>query len=454
MLIEIFDNTEVKNLGECVFKSPIPLSFRDSSIFANFVKDSEKILFDSKIDLVKNHQDDLNKTPAFELGGPRKYLHFEPGKIACGIVTCGGLCPGINNVIRGLVNSMHYWYKCDKIYGFMYGFRGMVEGNEPEPIELNVKTVEDIHLKGGTILGSSRGSQDVKKIVDYLEKLKISILFTVGGDGTMKGANDICNEIADRSLDISIVGIPKTIDNDIVFVEHTFGYQTAFSAAVEAINSAHVEAKGTMNGIGIVKLMGRDSGYIAASASIASQDVNYVLVPESPFELEGRDGLLNLLKKRLKEKKHAVIVVAEGAGQDFFNSSEHKTDQSGNVLHNDIGMYIKDRIKEYFDDLGIEYSIKYIDPSYMIRSLPPTPIDSMFCSNFAQNAAHAGMAGKTEIMIGYWNGKFTNVPLSSVIGKRKKINIEGDFWLSVLLTTGQPRYMGNDIILKSKNKGG
>jgi 6-phosphofructokinase 1 len=446
----IFDNTPVRNLGDCNYKSPIPLSFKDSSIFANFVKDSERVLFDIDLENIKKHQDGIDSLPTFELAGPRKLLHFEPGTISCGIVTCGGLCPGINNVIRGLVNAMHYWYKCDKIYGFRYGYRGMIEDNEPKPMMLEPKNVEDIHLKGGTILGSSRGEQDTKRIVDHLVKLKISILFVIGGDGTMRGANEMCEEISSRNLDISVIGIPKTIDNDIIFVENTFGYQTAFSAAVEAINSAHVEAKGALNGIGIVKLMGRDSGYIAASASVASQDVNYVLVPESPFELEGRDGLLNLLKKRIKEKKHAVIVVAEGAAQDFFKDSEQNKDKSGNVLHKDIGIYLKDKISEFFKKEKIEFTIKYIDPSYMIRSLPPVPMDSMFCSTLAQNAAHAGMAGKTEVMIGYWNGKFTHVPIVSLVGKRKKINIESDFWLNVLLSTGQPRYMGDDITIKAK----
>jgi 6-phosphofructokinase 1 len=446
----IFDNTEVKNLGDCNFKSPIPLSFKDSSIFANFVRDDERVLCDLDLEMIKKHSGELDKLPSFELAGPRKLLHFEPGRISCGIVTCGGLCPGINNVVRGIVNAMHYWYKCDKFYGFRYGYRGMVEGNEPAPLLLNPKNVEDIHLKGGTILGSSRGNQDTNKIVDYLEKLKISVMFVIGGDGTMRGANEICEIIAERKLDIAVVGIPKTIDNDIVFVEHTFGYQTAFSAAVEAITSAHVEARGALNGIGIVKLMGRDSGYIAASASVSSQDANYVLVPESPFELEGRDGLFNLLKKRLKEKHHAVIVVAEGAGQDLFKTAEVKKDQSGNVLHNDIGLLIKDKVSEFFKKEKIDHTIKYIDPSYMIRSLPAAPIDSMFCSNLAQNAAHAAMSGKTELMIGYWNGKFTHVPIRSVVGKRNKIDIEGEFWLSVLLSTGQPRYMGDDITLKAK----
>jgi len=446
----IFDNTEIKNLGDCNYKSPIPLSFKDSSLFANFVKNEERVLFDLDLENIQKHSGELDKLPSFELAGPRKLLHFEPGKISCGIVTCGGLCPGINNVVRGIVNAMYYWYKCDKFYGFKYGYRGMVEGNEPKPVLLDPKIVEDIHLKGGTVLGSSRGSQDTKKIVDYLEKLKISIIFVIGGDGTMRGANEMCEEIALRKLDISVVGIPKTIDNDIVFVEHTFGYQTAFSAAVEAISSAHVEAKGALNGIGIVKLMGRDSGYIAAAASVASQDANYVLVPESPFELEGRDGLLNMLKKRIKEKHHAVIVVAEGAGQDQFKGAELKKDQSGNILHNDIGLLIKDKVSGFLKKENIEHSIKYIDPSYMIRSLPAAPIDSMFCSNLAQNAAHAAMAGKTELMIGYWNGRFTHVPIRSVVGKRKKINVEGEFWLSVLLSTGQPRYMGDDITLKAK----
>ena len=292
----------------------------------------------------------------------------------------------------------------------------------------------------------------MRKIVDYLEELNISIFFAIGGDGTMKGVYEISQEIESRGLDISIVGIPKTIDNDIIFVEHTFGFQTAFSSAVEAINSAHSEAKGVYNGIGIVKLMGRDSGYITAAASIASGEANFVIIPEIPFEFEGERGLLNLLKKRLEEKKHAVIVIAEGAGQNLFDKNISKKDKSGNIIHNDVGLYMKEKIKKYFDNMNFEYSLKYIDPSYMIRSLPPIPMDSMFCSNLAQNAVHAAMAGKTELLIGYWNGKFTHVPLSSVIGKRKKIDVEGDFWLGVILSTGQPRYIGNDKVLLERTK--
>ncbi|MDA3838777.1 MAG: ATP-dependent 6-phosphofructokinase [Candidatus Delongbacteria bacterium] len=452
MLQGIFCNTEVKTLGECKYKSPIPLSYRDDDFVANFVKDDEKVVFNANKSFIQDHIKNFDKIPAFEVAGPRKFLHFNSSEVACGIVTCGGLCPGINNVIRGLVNELHYWYKCKKIYGFKYGYKGMVKENKIPPIELSIKTVEDIHLKGGTILGSSRGKQDVKKMVDYLEELNISILFTIGGDGTMKGIYDISEEIESRGLDISVIGIPKTIDNDIVFVEHTFGYQTAFSSAVEAINSAHSEAKGAYNGIGIVKLMGRDSGYITAAASIASGEANFVLVPEIPFEFEGERGLLNLLKARLKEKQHVVIVVAEGAGQNLFKEINTEKDKSGNILYNDIGLYVKQKIKDSFESIGFEHTLKYIDPSYMIRSLPPIPIDSVFCSNLAQNAVHAGMAGKTEILIGYWNRKFTHVPLRSVIGKRKKIDVEGDFWLGVILSTGQPRYMGNNKTLLEKTK--
>jgi 6-phosphofructokinase 1 len=444
MIQVIFDNAKVHDLGECNHRSPIPLSFREDDFVADFVKDGQKVVFDADSRFIKRHLDDFENIPAFEVAGPREMLHFDPGKTVCGIVTCGGLCPGINNVIRGLVNELHYWYKCGKIYGFRYGFKGMVKDSGILPTELDASAVEDIHLKGGTILGSSRGQQDTEKIVDYLQELNISILFTIGGDGTMKGASDICKEIGKRGLDISVIGIPKTIDNDILFVEHTFGYQTAFSAAVEAVNAAHTEAKGAFNGIGIVKLMGRDSGYIAAAASVASGDANFVLVPEIPFEFEGERGLINLLRMRLEEKKHAVIVVAEGAGQNLFEKICTEKDRSGNLLHNDIGLFIKEMIKENFEKTGYEFTIKYIDPSYMIRSLPPIPIDSMFCSNLAQNAVHAGMAGKTGMLVGYWNGKFTHVPLSSVIGQRKRINVEGDFWLGVILSTGQPRYIGND----------
>jgi 6-phosphofructokinase 1 len=380
---------------------------------------------------------------SFEKAGPKETIYFEPAKTKVAIVTCGGLCPGLNNVIRGLVNQLFYRYGVSRILGIRYGYEGFISKFNHSVIELTAPMVSDIHLAGGSFLGMSRGEQDVKEIVDTLEILNVNILFCIGGDGTLKGAHAIHEEIIKRKLKICVAGIPKTIDNDIDLIQKSFGFETAFSIANDIIRNAHNEAQGAYNGIALVKLMGRDSGFIAASAALAIQEVNFVLVPEISFDLYGIRGFLKVLRKRLEERHHAVIVVAEGAGQDLIESKDLQKDASGNVKHKDIGIYLKEKIKEEFDSKGFPYSIKYIDPSYIIRSAPANANDSKFCNLLAQNAVHAAVAGKTDFVIGYWNYEFTLIPIPMAVAKRKKIDVEGELWWNVLEATGQPISMKN-----------
>lgn len=450
----------VKNLGERTHPSPLPLSHSNDDLVSNFINDDERFLHEISLKKVSQI---ISGTPAenaccsdlitFEAAGPREKLFFDPEKIKCGIVTCGGLCPGINSVTRGIVMELYYRYGCRAIYGFRYGYLGMVKESGIDPVLLTPDTVEDIHITGGTFLGSSRGHQDVNKMVDRLMNFGISVLFCIGGDGTLRAAHLIAEEILNRGLTISVIAVPKTIDNDINFVEKTFGFETAFSIAVNSIQSAHTEARDSLNGIGIVRLMGRESGYIAANAALASQDVNYVLVPEIPFDLEGPHGLYSILKTRLEHRRHAVIVVAEGAGQHFFGSeAERGKDSSGNTKLGDIGVFLKDNIAKYFKSINFKANIKYIDPSYIIRSAPPIPSDSIFCTQLAQNAVHAAMAGKTDMLVGIWNYHFTHVPIATATRERKLINPESNLWLSVIEATGQPAYIGNDPIFLSKTR--
>ncbi len=443
----------VKNLGERNIASPLPLSKTDDDLVSNFVEDDERFLYEISLKKIRNQAgaDNCSNMISFETAGPRDKIFFDPQKIKCGIVSCGGLCPGINSVIRGIVMELNYRYGCRSIYGFKYGFLGLVKDSGFDPVLLEPEMVEDIHLKGGSILGSSRGHQDVNKMVDRLMNFGISVLFCVGGDGTLRAAHLIADEILNRGLNISVIGVPKTIDNDINYVERTFGFETAFSIAVDSIKSAHTEAKDALNGIGIVRLMGRDSGYIAANAALASQDVNYVLVPEIPFDLEGEYGLFNILKKRLEARRHAVIVIAEGAGQHFFGPAGSRgKDSSGNEKLGDIGVYLKERISEYFKSINFKANLKYIDPSYIIRSAPPIPSDAIFCSQLAQNAVHAGMAGKTDLIVGIWNNHFSHVPISIATQMRKIIDPESTLWLNVTEATGQPSYIGNDPLFLSR----
>jgi 6-phosphofructokinase 1 len=419
----------IQRLGECTIASPM------SSM--QFVEEGEHILLDSNLDTVKGYLNAGNEPPIFEAAGPREKIFFDPSNLACGIVTCGGLCPGLNNVIRAIVLSLHHHYGVRTIYGFPYGYEGLAPKYGHQPVMLTPEVVLQIGEMGGTMLGSSRGNQDVSVMVDTLVRLKISILFCIGGDGTQRGALAISEEARKRGLMISVIGIPKTIDNDISYVQATFGFETAVSEAKKATYAAHAEAAGARNGIGLVKLMGRDSGFIAAYSVLVDNQVNFCLVPEVPFAL---NSLLATLKQRLEHRGHAVIVVAEGAGQELFEATgEH--DASGNIKYGDIGILLRDRIKEHFKKINMEINLKYIDPSYMIRSQPANPHDSAFCLLMGHNAVHAGMAGRTGMIVGYWNHRFTHVPTTLAVAQRKKIDPTGRIWSSVLASTGQPAVM-------------
>ncbi|SNR86709.1 6-phosphofructokinase [Humidesulfovibrio mexicanus] len=372
----------------------------------------------------------------FEKAGPRGAMYFDSSKVKCAIVTCGGLCPGINDVIRAIVMDAHHNYNVASVIGIRYGLQGFIPKYGHDIIELTPKNVSNFHVFGGTELGSSRGPQAPDEIVDALERMNVNVLFMIGGDGTMKAAANIVREIQARKSRISVIGIPKTIDNDINFVGRSFGFDTAVEKATEAIACAHVEAVGAFNGIGVVKLMGRESGFIAAQATLALKEVNFVLVPESPFALDGPGGLLDQLEHRLSTRHHAVIVVAEGAGQHLCEASG-RTDASGNPVLCDISSLLIARIKEHFKARAMEATIKFIDPSYIIRSVPANANDRVYCGFLGQNAVHAAMSGRTGMVVSRLQSRFVHVPLELVTMKRKKLNTASDYWRAVLESTGQ-----------------
>jgi 6-phosphofructokinase 1 len=438
-----YEDFLISTLGKGNVISPLKQSQRSDSPVYKFVKDDERILYDVSVVNFHNCKETGIIPISFEKAGPKETIFFEPAKTKVGIVTCGGLCPGLNNVIRSLVNQLYYRYGISRILGIKYGYEGLISRYNHPVVELTAPMVSDIHLLGGTFLGTSRGNQDVEKMVDTIEILNLNILFCIGGDGTLRGAHAIYEEIQKRKLKIGVAGIPKTIDNDIDLIQKSFGFETAFSIANDIIRNAHNEAHGAYNGIALVKLMGRDSGFIAASAALAIQEVNFVLIPEISFDLHGIRGFLKVLRKRLEDRHHAVVVVAEGAGQDLFESNDQEKDASGNVKHKDIGVYLKEKIIEEFDAKGFPYSIKYIDPSYIIRSAPANANDSKFCNLLAQNAVHAALAGKTDFVMGFWNNQFTLLPIPMAVAKRKKIDVEGELWWNVLEATGQPYSMKN-----------
>lgn len=428
----------VKSLGTCRVDSPLAtlLSGRSQSI--NNVDESDRVLFDDIASIAIARGLSAAELPGFEPAGPRKKIYFDPSRTRAGIVTCGGLCPGFNDVIRALVMELTFRYGVKKITGFRNGYQGFVARHGHPVVELTPDLVSHINEGGGTILGTSRGQQDPAEIVDCLERMGINMLFVVGGDGTLRGALAITKEVAARGLKIAVVGIPKTIDNDIMYIDQSFGFQTAFSMASAAIRSAHAEAISSPNGVGLVKVMGRHSGFIACYAAIAKSDANYVLIPEVSFQLDGPQGLLTSLQERLKRRGHAVIVAAEGAGQSLLAECPKMTDASGNARLGDIGLFLKDRINAHFASQGIELNLKYIDPSYLIRSVPANAFDSVYSLRLTHNAVHAAMCGRTEMVVGRWHGRFVHVPIPLAIRERNQVDPNGDLWMSVLESTGQP----------------
>ena len=428
----------VKNLGKAEFNSPLNLSEQYGDKIVNYVNDNERVF----TVILKNEYDQFKKNglqlPSFEKAGPRKNIFFEPGETISAIVTCGGLCPGLNAVIRAIVLMNNYRYKNKITYGIKHGYQGFIKKYGLEVIKLTPDLVETIHKSAGTILGSSRGPQDISEIVDRLLELRVNVLYTIGGDGTLRGAHEIYKEIIKRNLKISVIGVPKTIDNDIAFIDKSFGTETAFSKACDSVNAAYIEAKGAYNGIGLVKVMGRYSGFIAANTTLATNLVDFTLIPEVPFELDGQKGFLEALKNHLLKYHKSVVLIAEGTGQNLFEKELNQCDASGNKLLSDIGILLKGKIEKYFKDQSISSKVRYIDPSYIIRSTPPTPNDSIFCLQLAQNAVHAGMSGKTNIVIGYYNNEFIHLPIEIATSKRKVIDPESELWLSVIESTGQP----------------
>ncbi len=427
----------IRTLGPRTIESPLKRHFHELGNDHAFYSDDQRIVVDHSLENVKKLTEAGTELPCFEVAGPRRKLFFRPEETVCAVVTCGGLCPGFNDVLRAIVLQAHHRYGVARILGIPFGFEGLIPEYGHHVFNMTPGFVSNIHRFGGTMLGSSRGPQHPGRMVDRLQELGVNILFVIGGDGTQRGGSAIEQEARERGYPLAVVGVPKTIDNDMIYMDKSFGYDTACAAAVEPIRAAHTEARSARNGIGLVKLMGRHSGFIASSASIASGEANYVLIPEVPFSLEGDKGFLESLRQRVVNRGHAVVVVAEGAGQEHLEASS-STDASGNKKLGDIGPFLRDRITDYFRQCKTDLTLKYIDPSYMIRSVAASPQDRIYCMRLGQAAVHAGMAGKTGLIVARWHSSYVHVPITVATSARREVDPTGDLWLSVLETTGQP----------------
>ena len=427
----------VRTLGELTVPSPLEGGLLERGESMHYVGEHDRVLVDGTLGVAARRGVPVEELPTFEPGGPRRRLFFDPRRTKVGIVTCGGLCPGLNNVIRGLVGELAEHYGVHSVLGFRDGYLGLTPDGA-EPLELTPDSVRWINQQGGTVLGTSRGGQDPRVMVETLRLRRIDILFVVGGDGSLRGAQTIADEAARRGLPIAVVGVPKTIDNDIPWIDRSFGFQTAFGRAAESIRSAATEARSHPGGVGLVKLMGRHSGFIAAYATLASDDVDLVLIPEVAMPLEGERGVLAHVERTLERQNHALVVVAEGAGQDLFDPTGGGTDASGNAKLFDIGKKLRDELSSHLGASGIPFQLRYVDPGYAIRSVPANSHDSVYCTRLAQAAVHAAMAGRTAVVAGRWHGRFVNLPIPLVTSSRNQVDPRGDLWLSVLEATGQP----------------
>ncbi|PSS26547.1 ATP-dependent 6-phosphofructokinase [Actinidia chinensis var. chinensis] len=365
-------------------------------------------------------------------------IYFKPEEVKAAIVTCGGLCPGLNDVIRHIVITLEI-YGVKKIVGIPYGYRGFSDEDLSE-MPLSRKVVQNVHLSGGSLLGVSRGGPSISDIVDSMEERGINMLFVLGGNGTHAGANAIHNECHKRRLKVAVVGVPKTIDNDILLMDKTFGFDTAVEEAQRAINSAYIEAHSAYHGIGIVKLMGRSSGFIAMHASLASGQIDICLIPEVPFNLHGPHGVLRHLEYLLETKGSAVVCVAEGAGQNFLQKTNAK-DASGNAVLGDIGVHLQQEIKKTFKDIGTPADVKYIDPTYMIRACRANASDGILCTVLGQNAVHGAFAGYSGITVGICNTHYVYLPIPEVISYPRVVDPNSRMWHRCLTSTGQPDFI-------------
>jgi len=427
----------IRCLGDRKITSPLDRLMAEGAPGHEFYTDDHRVLVQHELQDISRMIAEGKEFPCFEVAGPRKKIFFDPEQTNCAIVTCGGLCPGFNDVIRAIVMQAYYRYGVRRIYGIPYGFEGLIPEYGHAIVNLTPDAVANIHEFGGTWLGTSRGPQNVLRMVDRLQELDINILFVIGGDGSQRGAIAIEKEARRRGAKLAVVGVPKTIDNDMIYMDKSFGYETAAAEAVEAVHAAHTEARSARGGIGLVKLMGRHSGLIACAATLASGEVNAVLIPEVPFALEGPHGFLEVIRQRVVSRGHAVVITAEGAGQEHLGSSG-ETDASGNLRLGDIGHFLKDKLTEHFKKCGTALTLKYIDPSYMIRSVPAMPQDRIYCMRLGQAAVHAGMAGKTGLIVARWHQVYVHVPISVATSARRTVDPRQDIWLSVLESTGQP----------------
>lgn len=329
-----------------------------------------------------------------------------------GVLTGGGDCPGLNAVIRA-VERAGIKYDFGTL-GIRNGWQGLIDG-DVEP--LTDFSVSGILPKGGTILGTSRTNplknpSDFQKIKANIKKYGIHALVVIGGDGTLSAARDVAKQ------GISVVGIPKTIDNDICGTDMTFGFDTAVSTVTEAIDRLHTTAE-SHHRIIVVEVMGRNVGWIAVTAGIAG-GADEILIPEVHFTM---DGVCKKLKDRYDAgKKFSIVVIAEGAHEKDLglpSVPENERDECGHEKFVGVGNILG---KELERRLGIETRVTIL--GHVQRGGSPTAYDRVLATRFgvaAVQLVHAGDFGK---MVALQGNRITSITLESAVNQLKTVDPE------------------------------
>jgi 6-phosphofructokinase 1 len=326
------------------------------------------------------------------------------------VLTGGGDCPGINSVIRAIVRkALKEGYT---VIGIKNGWKGLIE---KDTIPLNLDSVSGILPRGGTILGTSRTNPnekeaDIKKVKENLKSLKIEALIAIGGEDTLGVAHRL-----HMKEGLNIVGVPKTIDNDISATDRTFGFDTAVNIATEAIDRLHTTAE-SHHRVMVVEVMGRHSGWIGLEAGIAG-GADEILLPEFPIDLE---EVCALIKKRHgRGKTFSIIVVAEGAkfkdGTEVLQE-ENLIDAFGHVRLGGIGQILGREIEK---NTGFETRVTVL--GHIQRGGTPTAFDRVLGTRYGVKAMELVMEGKFGQMASLQGDKITSVHLQKAVGKLKKV---------------------------------
>ena len=333
--------------------------------------------------------------------------------IRVGVLTGGGDCPGLNAVIRGVVKKSAG--NNVEIIGIKNGWKGLVDN---ESVELGLESVSGILPKGGTILGTSRTNpykrpDDLARVIENYKKMKLDALIAIGGEDTL----GVANKLSKEGKGINVVGVPKTIDNDLNATDVTFGFDTAVNIATEAIDRLHTTAE-SHHRIMVVEVMGRHAGWIAIHSGIAA-GADVILIPELKMDLE--EICASLKRRHAKGKGFSIVVVAEGAtfkeGQVI--TQEEKLDSFGHVRLGGIGERLAAEIESR---TGFETRVTVL--GHIQRGGTPSAFDRVLATRFGVKAMELVLNKKFGYMASLKGTEIVEVPIKEAVGTLKTVDMK------------------------------